>query len=226
MPGQRIRAAGALGAAVVVVALLAALLSALSQGHGTSTTRLGSGNPGGATATPALSAATATSTPIGGYLYNVFLSTRVDVNGLPVQPSGPFLANQRVYISMRVENAPPGQHIVAIRWFSNGALLTSGGAADLGGRVTGNATLWFAHDGYPAGAGMVRILWDPPAGDLGTDPSDPHVLATFDFTVYTAAPAETPTAVPGQTPTLSPGPTPTPGSVGTPSGTPTPSPVG
>lgn len=221
MPIQRIRAFGAAAAAVVVVALLAALFSTIGAGH----SKVGSGGSPSATGTPQQIAATPTVTapgPYSMYIVNIATASGVDSNGQPVNPTAAFLVNQSVYVTMQVDNPPPGTGHVDVRWFLNGSSQPFAGSDIVTRTVNGSQNIYFSAASASAGDGTARIFWDLPAGDMGTDLSDPHLVATINFTVYATPPTATPT--PGLTPI--PGPTPTFGPTPTPSATPSPTPAG
>lgn len=219
MPMQRVRAFGAVAAAVVVVALLAVLFMSFGGGKHHTTGLVGCGGSSCATGTPDSATPTAAVSPYSRYVTNIVLANGVDSNGQPIGPTDSFLVNQQVFVVMRVDNPPPGTHQVVAMWYFNGASIVAG---DTQQTVTGSRNVYFSVRLDGPGTGTVRILWDPPYSNPGTDPSDPHIVATIDFMVYTTLPAATP--APGATPTANPagpqGPTPTP--VSTPISTPTP----
>lgn len=222
MPTQRIRAFGAVAAAVVVVALLAALFTSFGGGR-RHPNLVGCGGSSCATGTPDSATPTAApASPYSQYITNVALANGVDSSGQPIGPTGPFLINQKVYIVMRVDNPPPGLHTIWVRWFINGSPAPLAKTDTFKQVVTGSSNVWFTLSSTQAGAGTVRVLWDPPAGDTGTNLSDPHLVASIDFVVYATPPAATP--APGATP--APSPTPTASLAGPQGPTPSPSPAG
>ncbi|HEX6819385.1 MAG TPA: hypothetical protein VF120_13495, partial [Ktedonobacterales bacterium] len=169
MPMQRVRAFGAVATAVVVVALLAVLFMSFGGGKHHTTGLVGCGGSSCATGTPDSATPTAAVSPYSRYVTNIVLANGVDSNGQPIGPTDSFLVNQQVFVVMRVDNPPPGQHTVAVRWFLGDSALQLPGGEKTSNTVNGSENVWFALNYTSPGKGTVRILWDPPAGDEGTN---------------------------------------------------------
>ncbi|MGH2485744.1 MAG: hypothetical protein ACRDHE_07015 [Ktedonobacterales bacterium] len=206
MPASRIRAFIAVAAAVVVVALLAVLFSTFGKGHAPNSTIVGSGGPPSTPSgniTTYVTAIPTQSSPYARYVTNIVTANDVDSQNNPVGPSTQFFPNQGIFVVMRVSNPPAGTHVVQVVWLLFGSSAPFAGSEVVAQPITGSATIYFSVSAPASGQGQVRILWDPPAGDQGTDPTDPHLVATISFSIVMP---QTPT--PGPTPTT--GPTPTP----------------
>jgi hypothetical protein len=213
MPASRIRAFIAVAAAFVIVALLAVLFSTLGKGHGPSATIVGSGGPPNTPSGPGVTYATALptqSSPYSNYVTNIVTANNVDSHDNPVGVTSQFYPGEGIFVVAQVRNPPPGDHVVMAYWFINGSPVSLNATQVAEQTVTRSANIYFMTPIFTPGQGQVRILWDPPANDTATDASDPHLIATLNFTVLTSAQTSAQTPTPAPTPTPGPIMTPTP----------------
>ncbi|HKV84740.1 MAG TPA: hypothetical protein VJN88_09300, partial [Ktedonobacterales bacterium] len=186
MPASRIRAFLAVAAAVVVVALLAILFSTFGKARTQSSTIVGSGGPPNTPSGNRTTYATALptqSSPYASYVTNIVTANNVDSQDNPVGLANQFYVHQGIFVVMQVRNPPAGTHIIEAVWLIYGSQVTPVGADTVAKTVSGNANVFLMFASPVAGVGLVRILWDPPANDDGSAASDPHLVATVNFTV-------------------------------------------